>query len=87
MPFHIPRRPLRTVVLAVLLIGMCQVSSVVLTAEVGITLREGEEISYFQFGGSDLIVLFEAKSNVCFSAQPNVHYKVGTKIAQAYPVA
>ncbi|WP_437585908.1 phosphatidylserine decarboxylase [Sorangium sp. So ce1000] len=71
---------------AVLPIGMCQVSSVILTAEKGVTLRKGEEISYFQFGGSDIIVLFEAKSNVSFTAQPGVHYKVGTKIAQAYPV-
>lgn len=71
---------------AILPIGMCQVSSVILTAEKGITLRKGEEISYFQFGGSDIIVLFEAKSNVSFTAQPQVHYKMGTKIAQAYPV-
>jgi phosphatidylserine decarboxylase len=71
---------------AVLPIGMAQVSSVVLTAEKGVTLRKGEEISYFQFGGSDIIVLFEAKSNVCFSAQPNVHYKMGREIAQACPV-
>jgi hypothetical protein len=71
---------------AVLPIGMCQVSSVILTAEVGVTVRKGEEISYFQFGGSDIILLFEASSNVCFSAQRTVHYKMGTKIAQAYPV-
>ena len=72
---------------AVLPIGMCQVSSVILTAEVGVTLRKGEELSYFQFGGSDIIVLFEAKSNVNFVAQPGVHYKMGTKIAQAYLAA
>ena len=71
---------------AVLPIGMAQVSSVVVTAEVGVTLRKGEEISYFQFGGSDIIVLFEARSNVSFTAQPNVHYKMGTRIAQAFPV-
>ena len=71
---------------AILPIGMAQVSSVIMTAEVGVTLRKGEEISYFQFGGSDIIVLFEAASNVCFSAQPGVHYKMGVKIAQAYPV-
>lgn len=70
---------------AVLPIGMAQVSSVILTAEVGGTLRKGEEISYFQFGGSDIIVLFESKSNVSFTAQPNTHYKMGTRIAQAYP--
>jgi len=71
---------------AVLPIGMCQVSSVIITAEVGVTVRKGEELSYFQFGGSDIVMLFEASSNVCFSAQRTIHYKMGTKIAQAYPV-
>jgi phosphatidylserine decarboxylase precursor len=71
---------------AVLPIGMCQVSSVILTAEVGVTLRKGEELSYFQFGGSDIIMLFEAAANVSFTAQPAIHYKMGTKLAQAYPV-
>lgn len=71
---------------AVLPMGMAQVSSVVLTAEVGRTLRKGEEISYFQFGGSDIVMLFEARSNVSFTAQPNVHYRYGTRLAKAYPV-
>lgn len=71
---------------AVLPMGMAQVSSVILTAEVGQTLRKGEEISYFQFGGSDIVILFEAASNVSFTAQPGVHYRYGTKIADAYPV-
>jgi phosphatidylserine decarboxylase len=71
---------------AVLPIGMAQVSSVILTAEPGVTLRKGEEISYFQFGGSDIIVLFEARSNVSFTAQPGTHYNMGTRIAQAYPL-
>lgn len=71
---------------AIVPIGMCQVSSVIITAEVGVTLRKGEEVSYFQFGGSDIILVFEAASNVSFTAQPGVHYKMGTRIAQAYPV-
>lgn len=71
---------------AVLPIGMAQVSSVIMTAEVGQTLRKGEEISYFQFGGSDIVMVFEAASNVSFTAQPGVHYKYGTKVADAYPV-
>jgi phosphatidylserine decarboxylase len=71
---------------AVVPIGMCQVSSVIMTAEVGVTVRKGEELSYFQFGGSDIILVFEGASNVSFTAQLNVHYKMGTKIAQAYPV-
>ncbi|KAF0813300.1 Phosphatidylserine decarboxylase proenzyme [Andreprevotia sp. IGB-42] len=72
---------------AVLPIGMCQVSSVIITAEVGVTLRKGEELSYFQFGGSDIILLFEARSNVSFTAQPGTHYKVGNRIAQSFPLA
>jgi phosphatidylserine decarboxylase len=71
---------------AVLPIGMSQVSSVIITAEVGVTVRKGEELSYFQFGGSDIILVFENSSNVCFSAQRTLHYKMGTKIGQAYPV-
>jgi phosphatidylserine decarboxylase precursor len=71
---------------AVLPIGMSQVSSVIITAEVGVTVRKGEELSYFQFGGSDIILVFEASSNVSLSAQPTVHYKMGTKIGCAYPV-
>ena len=71
---------------AVLPIGMCQVSSVVITAEVGVTVRKGEELSYFQFGGSDIILLFENASNVSITAHNKQHYKMGTKIAEAYPV-
>ncbi|KAK0099301.1 hypothetical protein ONS95_006334 [Cadophora gregata] len=71
---------------AVLPMGMAQVSSVNITAEVGVTLRKGEEISYFQFGGSDIVLVFEAKSNVSITAQVGTHYKVGNRIAQAYPV-
>jgi len=72
--------------IAILPVGMCQVSSVVITAEVGITVRKGEELSYFQFGGSDMVMLFESSSNVSFIAQPGIHYKMGTMVAQAYPV-
>lgn len=71
---------------AILPMGMAQVSSIIVTAEEGVTLRKGEEISYFQFGGSDIVVVFERASNVNITAQPGVHYKTGTKIAEAYPV-
>ena len=71
---------------AVLPIGMSQVSSVIITAEVGVTVRKGEELSYFQFGGSDIILVFESSSNVCLNAHNELHYKMGTKIGKAYPV-
>ncbi|MCH5214671.1 MAG: phosphatidylserine decarboxylase [Muribaculaceae bacterium] len=71
---------------AVLPMGMAQVSSIVLTAEEGRTLHKGEEISYFQFGGSDIVTVYQQASNVSITAQPGVHYKVGTKVAEAFPV-
>ena len=62
---------------AVLPMGMGQVSSVVVTAEEGRVLRKGEEISYFQFGGSDIVMVFEAAANVEFTATVGQHYKYG----------
>lgn len=44
---------------AVIPIGMCQVSSVNMMANVGTELLKGDEFGYFLFGGSDIIVLFQ----------------------------
>jgi phosphatidylserine decarboxylase len=44
---------------AVLPIGMAQVSSVVLTVKEGQFLEKGQNISYFQFGGSDIVTVFQ----------------------------
>lgn len=71
---------------AILPMGMAQVSSIVVTAEEGTKIRKGEEISYFQFGGSDIVMVFQRESNVSITAQPGVHYNYGTRIAQAFPV-
>lgn len=70
---------------AVLPIGMAQVSSVIVTAEVGKELRKGEEISYFQFGGSDIVVVFQKESNVELSAKVNEKYLMGEQIGKASP--
>lgn len=70
---------------ACLPMGMAQVSSVVITAEEGVTLRKGEELGYFQFGGSDFVMVFERASNVHLTSQPNVHAQQGTCIGSAYP--
>lgn len=69
----------------ILPMGMAQVSSIVVTAEAGTTLRNRKEISHFQFGGSDIVVMFERASNVSITAMPGVHYKMGTHIGQAFP--
>lgn len=46
---------------AVLPIGMAQVSSVKLTVNVGDHVKKGDNISYFQFGGSDVCIVFEKR--------------------------
>lgn len=84
---------------AVLPIGMAQVSSVIITAEEGTKLRKGEEIAYFQFGGSDVVVVFQEKANVklCVKAplpeDPEINLpedpeiKMGQKIGYAHPTS
>lgn len=68
---------------AVLPIGMAQVSSVVLSTYEGAEVKKGDEISYFQFGGSDIVLVFQAQSKVDILANVNKHYSVGQQIAIA----
>ena len=70
---------------ACLPIGMAQVSSVVITAQVGVTLHKGEELGYFQFGGSDFVMVFERASNVQLIGHPGGHVNQGGWIGNAYP--
>lgn len=71
---------------ACLPMGMAQVSSVVITAEKGTVLHKGEELGYFQFGGSDFVLVFERASNVNLTSQRDVHTQQGSCIGHAYPV-
>ncbi len=67
---------------AVIPIGMAQVSSVNMPAVEGAYLNKGEEFGYFLFGGSDIIVLFEADSKVTINTAPRVHYNTGMAIGE-----
>jgi phosphatidylserine decarboxylase len=67
---------------AVLPIGMAQVSSVTLTAEAGAALCKGEEFGFFSFGGSDIVTLFEA-GKVKIDAKVGTHYNQGRAIGHA----
>ncbi len=67
-------------IVAIIPIGMCQVSSVNMTATVGSNMLKGDEFGYFLFGGSDIIVLFQEGTNPLIDGgQQYRHY--GTLIA------
>ena len=68
---------------AVLPIGMAQVSSVDLTVQPGEYVQKGQEISRFQFGGSDIVMVFQKKANIKFSQELGKHYNFGTAVANA----
>ncbi|KAI0356051.1 hypothetical protein OH77DRAFT_1401773 [Trametes cingulata] len=70
---------------AVLPIGMAQVSSVVLSVKAGDVVKKGDEISYFQFGGSDIVMVFEPGASVEFTAKDDTHYAFGKELARASP--
>lgn len=50
-------------------------------ALVGKSVRKGDMISSFLFGGSDIVMVFERRSNVNVSAQVGVHYPVRSQYA------
>ncbi|KAL4244956.1 Phosphatidylserine decarboxylase-related [Abortiporus biennis] len=70
---------------AVLPVGMAQVSSVVLSVKKGDVVKKGDEIGYFQLGGSDCIMVFQKKANVQFHAVEKTHYAYGSHVATASP--
>lgn len=70
---------------AVLPIGMAQVSSVNMTAVEGAFLNKGDEFGYFQFGGSDIVLLFQKEAvarGLEITNAPGVHTNVGVCVAQ-----
>lgn len=74
---------------AVLPIGMAQVSSVVLSDKVkeaaasGGKITKGDEISHFVFGGSDIVMVFDKKAAVKFVTPVGQHNNTGVMIAKA----
>ncbi|KAA8650963.1 hypothetical protein EYZ11_003178 [Aspergillus tanneri] len=74
---------------AVLPIGMAMVSSVNVKRELqGQKVKKGDEISYFAFGGSDCVMMFERRARV--SGFPDSdpasreHFFYGEKLCRAY---
>jgi len=48
---------------------------------VGQQLEKGQMFSFFQFGGSDCVMVFERQANVTVTAQTNVHYPIRSQYA------
>ncbi len=66
---------------AVLPVGMCVVSSVNLTPEVGARLEKGDEFGFFLFGGSDMVMLFQNKK-VVLDAEVGRKYLQGQRLGE-----
>jgi len=64
---------------AVIPVGMSQVSAVRMTATKGSTLQKGDEFGYFMFGGSDIIMLFQ-KGRVQEILGSKEYSRYGTKV-------
>jgi phosphatidylserine decarboxylase len=65
---------------AIIPVGMCQVSSVTMKAEVGRNLLKGDEFGYFMFGGSDIIMLFQEGISLELNTLAE-HHLHGTPVA------
>lgn len=66
---------------AVVPVGMTLISSVALTPRVGAELRKGDPLGYFQFGGSDIVMVFQ-DSNVVLEAEVGTKYLQGQRIGR-----
>lgn len=67
-------------IVAIIPIGMAQVSSVNMNATNGVYLYKGQEFGYFLFGGSDIILLFQEKANFQLDLGTNPKKDAGNKI-------
>jgi phosphatidylserine decarboxylase len=67
---------------AVLPVGMGNISSVNLTPEVGDRLRKGDEFGFFMYGGSDVVMVFQSK-RVVIDAKAGTKYLQGQRIGRA----
>ncbi|MEM9172796.1 MAG: phosphatidylserine decarboxylase [Pseudomonadota bacterium] len=70
---------------ALIPVGMVQISSVVLTAEVGVELYKGEEFGYFQFGGSNIIMLTQKDRFELDITASHMKWLQGVQIGKALP--
>ena len=68
-------------IVGVVPVGMSHVSSVMLTAVAGKSARKGDEFGFFQFGGSDIILLFQAGVELEIDQSDSFHL-MGSSVAR-----
>lgn len=73
-------------VVAVIPVGMAHVSSVTLTSVAGKHMAKGEEFGYFQFGGSDIIILFQEGVDPQIDTSEDFRL-VGSPVARCKPLS
>lgn len=73
-------------IVGVIPVGMSHVASVVLTAVPGHSLAKGDEFGYFQFGGSDIILLFQAGVQPQIDTNPTPRV-VGSVVGRLEPAS
>lgn len=72
---------------AILPIGMAIVSSVIVEADLlGKTIKKGDEISHFAFGGSDCVMMFQEKARVSNfpDMEANEHFYYGETLCKSH---
>ncbi len=64
---------------AIVPVGMCTVASVNFDGSVrpGASVRKGDLLGMFRFGGSDIVMIFQKKAGFRLTAQPGVHLLTG----------
>lgn len=69
-------------VVALMFIGMVEISSCIINKKIkkGYKIKKGEEVGYFQFGGSTHCLFFEKKASVSFTKKKGF-VKMGEQIA------
>ncbi len=71
---------------AILPIGMGHVGGVMMTPDVGAELYKGEQFGFFQFGGSDVVTVFQ-KDKVEITGKIGQHYLQGEELGKRLPDA
>jgi phosphatidylserine decarboxylase len=70
---------------ALIAVGMGHISSVGIIVDKGDELKKGDELGYFAFGGSDIILLFQ-EHKVKLQVKKDKHYLMGQQIGEALDI-